>query len=174
MIRSWLRYFWFLLKLRSSPEHAPASQSVFVITVLAYFSLATLFTAYSQSLALSMFLALVECGLLYFLTKIALWIRNYPERSTQTLTALFGAGAFILFFAVILLGILKTSVDSQFHAAFAVGLLTLFWNITVFANILRHALSLPYIAGLGIALIYVYMSFTITLRFLKVMSLSQV
>ena len=168
----WLRYFWRLLFLKASPDDAPASFLALYLSILSYFALSAIFAGLTLPIMESMFLAAVHTGLLYFISTLSLWIRKFPQRARQTLTAVFGSGTFLILFSLLLSLNFDFSAESDFHFLFFIGMLFLIWNILVNANIFRHSLSLPYVAGLGIALVFVYMFFTITWRLMKVISIS--
>ncbi|MDH5258680.1 MAG: hypothetical protein OEX07_11750 [Gammaproteobacteria bacterium] len=170
----WLSYFWRLSILKASPDHAPAAKSVLHLTVFVYWGLAALFASFSQSLFESFFLALVQTAILMFFTNLSLWIRQYPERASQTLTAVFGAGSIILLASIFLSSNISISIGQSPNILFSLLLVFLVWTVIVYANIFKVSLSIPYFAGLGIALIFVYLSFSITWRFLKIISISQI
>lgn len=171
----WGLYFLRLCTLKAHPDQAPPSRIVLYSSVLSYWALAAIFTSLSQPVLQSFFLALVETALLMFLTNLSLWIRQFPERATQTLTAVFGAGSILLGIAILIsLNFTLGFQDPAFNGMFFTGIIFLIATVIIYGNIFKVSLSLPYFAGLGIALLFVYLSFTITWRFLKVISISQI
>ena len=169
----WILYFWRLCIFKALPDQAPPTRTVFYLSVLSYWALASFFASLSQTLLPSLFLSLVETALLIFMTNISLWIRNMPERATQTLTALFGSGSILILLSILILSNFTISANETSNVFFIVSMIFLVWNVLIYGNIFKASLSLPYIAGVGIALIFIYLTFTITWRFLKVISISQ-
>ncbi len=167
----WIRFFIDLCLLKAAPQEAPQSLVMRNLSILAFWSVGVVITLFGQSLLQSVLLATVQTVLLLFLTQLALWIRKFPERSVQTITALMGAETVITLVAIpvlIWLSDPQTTVQTVLNV---VWVLLIAWEAVVTAHILRHALELPFLAGLGIAMIFIYMSFAITLRIMRVMAM---
>lgn len=127
----------------------------------AYLAVGTLVSAIDLPLWNALLTASVDTFLMVGLTQIVLWVRDHPERGVQTLTALAGTGA--------LVGLISLPLLAGLHAAEGVvlalqGLLWLglvVWSVVIMGHILRHALAVPMLAGSGVALVYVYISFKV-------------
>ena len=168
---NWLRYFWKVSTLKQGPGDAPFSKSALYLSTLACWFIGMLVLLNGQPLFLASLLSAIQVGILIFLTQIALWIAKTPERLAQTITAMMGAGTVIAIAALPVVLMLRQSEDFLAIAANGSWLLLIAWEALVIAHVLKHALDTNFIAGLGISLIYMYMSFAITVRLIKVISI---
>lgn len=167
----WLKFFIELCFLRAAPQDAPASKYVQYLAILMYWTFGTVLLLNNYALLSSTLVATVQTVLVLFLVHIALWIRNKPERIGQTVTALMGSGALIVVAAFPLFSWMNWLGSEYSQIYLVIWLLLLIWETVVTGHILRHAISLPFAAGLGIALIFMYLTFAITVRFVKILSI---
>ena len=115
----------------------------------------------SQSLVQAMVASLIDTAMLVGLALAGLWVRSFKDRTTQTITALAGTGAIIgLIGYPIMIYLHSLGTDEPTFAGLFL-LLLIVWNVMVIGHILRHALSLPYWAGIGISVFYMYTSIRI-------------
>jgi hypothetical protein len=151
-----LKLFFDICLLRANAENVPASRALLIISVLAYFVLSLAITFIEGNLSKIVAIILVGFILVIALAQAGLWIRSFLNRSVQTITALAGTGTIfcILTWPLALLGE---------HWIFARYLLLLIfiWDIIVVGHILRNALSLPFWAGIGISVFYIFTYFRI-------------
>ncbi|MEK6749567.1 MAG: hypothetical protein AABY83_10220 [Pseudomonadota bacterium] len=115
-----------------------------------------------QSWGVAAVVSALDTGLLIGITYAALWVREFLPRATQATTALAASGA--------LLGLVALPIFITFRDATGIlqgvdgllflGMLT--WQIIVVAHILRHALSVAFIAALGVSLVYAIVVYKIT------------
>ncbi len=169
----WIRYFIDLCLLKAGPQDAPYSVVMRNIAILAYWSTGVVITLFNQNLFQAVLLASVQTVLLLFLTQLVLWIRKFPQRAVQTMTALMGAETIIALAAIpVLVWVSDSPAESLQTLLNVVWIALIAWEALVTAHILRHSLELPFLAGLGIALVFIYMSFAITVRFMRVMAMS--
>lgn len=168
----WLRYFINLCLLKASPQDAPSSVTVQYFAIFAYWAAGATLTSLSQSYLAAVFIAFIQTILVLFFINLALWIRKFPERITQTVTAFTGSGFIVTLIAFPVIGWMSQPdmASNILFSAFWVALVI--WETIIVANIFRHALDIPIFVSIGVALILMYMSFAITLRFLKLMSVS--
>jgi hypothetical protein len=152
----WLifKYFLDICLFRANAEHAPSSQFFMVATLAAYglLSILILMTDYSVIKAVStVFIGIV---IMVGFAWAALWIRNYLDRSRQTITALAGSG--IIFDLISLPLVVLSTNFPQGELVFPLFLLYLLriWNIAVIGNIMKSVLSVPFWAGIFIAFVY--------------------
>jgi len=171
MIR-WFRFFVDLSFLKVAPQDAPQSTFVFYLSIFFYFLIGTLITAQTQDFLPAIVTAGIQSILIIFLTNLILWIKKTPERFAQTVTALTGTGTFIGIIALPILVMITTSGSEEGSIASLLWLVLIIWETAVIGHIFRHSMDIPLIAGLGVALIYLYLSIAITVRLLKVMSIS--
>lgn len=168
----WLRYFLEISFLRAAPQDAPASKAAMYAAIVLYFVAGIGLTMLSRSFLQSVMIATVQTALFLFLTNIALWIRRFPDRNTQVVTALMGSGVIIALIAAPVLAWISDPQMAAQNVVAALWIALVAWETLVIGNILRHALDVPMAAGIGVALIFMYMAFAVTVRFLKVMSIS--
>ncbi|NOZ54409.1 MAG: hypothetical protein GXP08_14965 [Gammaproteobacteria bacterium] len=142
--------------LRANAENIPSSRYLLMITLTAYFSLSLGIALHDNSTTLALSTVLVGLLMMIGFAQAGLWIRNFLNRSTQTITALAGTGVIfdLMSWPLIILAA-KYSVDEMMFPRYLLFIL-LFWNITVIGHILRNALSIPFWAGIGISLLYVF------------------
>lgn len=161
MVFSLLKLFWEICLLRAPPQRIPKSWLLQGIALTVYVAASTAVASIDRPLWNALLSGAVDTFLLVGLTHVALWVRDHPERSTQTVTALAGSSALIGFIALPLLASLH---DSSGAVAGLQGLLWLglvVWSILIMGHILRHAMSIPFLAGNMVALVYVYISFKV-------------
>ena len=176
MIR-WLKFYSELCFLKVAPQDAPSSSNAYYISVVSYFLVGAFVISVNQSMLTGLFLSGIQTALLMFLANLVLWIKKTPERYHQTMTALCSTGAIIGLIALPIMSYIATSgtagVDSDsLSFGFLVWLVLILWETIVIAHILKHSMDIPMIAGLSASFVYMYLSFAITLRILKVMSIS--
>jgi len=171
MIR-WLRFYLDVCLLKASPQDAPSSTSIQYLTILAYWAAGVVLTSLNQTFLAAIFIALVQTILVLFFINLSLWIRKFPDRIIQTVTAFTGSG-FIISLVALPVIFMLSQADVTSNVIYSLFWVTLvIWETVVVANIFRHALEIPLYASMGVALILMYMSFAITLRFLKLMSVT--
>ncbi|VAW83928.1 hypothetical protein MNBD_GAMMA18-1186 [hydrothermal vent metagenome] len=147
-----------LCLFRTGPQGLPTSIWLRNATLVGYFlvsaalsiSIAPEFNSLLAALLDTFFLALLVVG--------SLWLVSKRERINQTLTAIYGSG--VLFnLAIAPFAVIYLSMDKQAGPLLATGITALgLWNLAVLGNILRHALNLPLIAGMAIAITYLALS----------------
>jgi len=174
---TWLRFYFDLCLLKAAPQDAPSSKNAFYASIFLYIAIGTFITTFSHALLPAILVASLQAALFIFVTNLIMWIRKTPERFIQAITSLMGSGVFIAVLAIpiIMLGTsgpegVEMSAPDAFLWMLSVVLIV--WETVIIAHILKHAMEIPRMAALGVALIYMYLSFTITIRILKVMSYS--
>jgi len=167
----WLEFFFKVSTLKASPADAPLSLTAQYTAILAYWTVGVIILIQSQSLIESVFVSAVQTGLLIFIVNVSLWIRKNPERIVQTVTAITGAGTIIsiIAFPIIMLFSGAEGTTQYLYTAFWIVLVV--WETVMIAHVFRFALDIPFIAAAGMAMIFLYLSATITLRLVKVLSM---
>ncbi|MDH3325724.1 MAG: hypothetical protein OEM38_03295 [Gammaproteobacteria bacterium] len=173
----YIKFYTELCFLKVAPQDAPASNNAYYISVFSYFMVGAIVISVTQSMLTGLFLSGVQTALLMFLANLLLWIKKTPERFYQTMTALCATGAIIGLIALPLMSFISatgtTGVDTDsLSFGFIIWLVLILWESLVIAHILKHSMDIPMIAGLSASFVYMYLSFAITLRVLKVMSIS--
>jgi len=177
----YIKFYLQLCFLKVAPQDAPASKNAFYVSIFSYFVVGTLVVSQEQGTTVGLFLSAVQTALLIFLANLALWIRKTPERYHQTMTALCATGAIIGLIALPIMiflaggetGVTATGTDTDaFSLAYLSWLVLMLWEAYVVAHIIKHAMDIPLVAALAGAFIYLYLSFAITLRVLKVIAMA--
>ncbi|HFE37844.1 MAG TPA: hypothetical protein ENK06_05420 [Gammaproteobacteria bacterium] len=163
-----LQFYFQLCFLKNAPQDAPFSKSMYYFGLLAYYFVGVFLTSLSQALFVAMVVSLIQTGLLVFLTNILLWVRKTPERYEQTMTALTISGAIIGIAAMPIMSMVG-SLGGE-NIASIVWFILILWEAVVIGHIYRHAMEIAFMGGLGIAFIYMYLSFAVTLRLMKIIA----
>jgi len=147
-----------LCLFRAGPQDLPTSIWLRNATLVGYFLVSAALSISVAPELSSLLAALLDTLLLALLVVGSLGLVSKRERINQTLTAIYGSG--ILFnLAIAPLAIIYLSMDKQAGPLLATGITALgLWNLAVLGNILRHALNLPLLAGMAIAITYLALS----------------
>jgi len=151
-----LKLFVDICLLRANPEDIPPSRFLFSITLAGYFLLSLGIVLHDNSTAQALTIVLVGFIMMIGFAQAGLWIRNFLNRSMQTITALAGTGIIFDSISWPLVTLAANYPADEFMFPRYLLLIILFWNITVIGHILRNALSIPFWAGIGISIIYVF------------------
>ncbi|MDH5544478.1 MAG: hypothetical protein OEZ43_02730 [Gammaproteobacteria bacterium] len=168
----WIRFYVDLCLFRAAPQDAPTSTTVLYLTVFAYWTSGALLTSIGQGIIVAAIIALIQTILAMFFINLALWIRKFPERIVQTTTAFTGSGVLISLIALPIVLILGQGGEDTDILYSITWIALVVWETIIVAHIFRHALSIPLYAAAGVSLVLMYMSFAITLRILKLMSIN--
>ena len=142
--------------LRAGPQHLPAAPQFLAFMLVGYFLVDLLISRVHFGLGAAVAVSLLDVLLLAAFIQLALRIVAKPERFNQSLAALAGTGQ--------LLGLLALPFIHGLSAAQAAGdtapvlawawLAVLIWSLLVLGHILRHALSVSLITGVGVGVLY--------------------
>ncbi|MCG6872715.1 MAG: hypothetical protein LJE84_10525 [Gammaproteobacteria bacterium] len=143
-----LQTFVALCLFRARPQDLPTSNAL--LWMAAMLAVISGVQDLSRPLA-SVILALVQIALVAALVQGMLRLRNFPDRATQTLTALFGANAVLNLLSLPVISWLRevgeTDPTPQFFALLLVG-----WILAVTATILRESLEVSRGAAIGLSI----------------------
>jgi hypothetical protein len=139
----WLRFYIDICLLRAAPQDAPSSKTVQYLTIVLYWAAGAALTSLNQSIWAAMFIAFIQTILVLFFINLALWIRKYPDRIIQTVTAFTGSGLIITAAAFPIIGWLSQPelASNLLFTLFWVALVI--WETTIVAHIFKHALEIP-------------------------------
>ncbi len=144
--------------LRAAPQDLPATQSVLVSALLAYAATSIALSVATQSFESAVLYGLADTLILAGLTYTLLTLRHFPQRLTQTLSALAGTGVVIGLFALPLV-LVK-------NAPPLLLLVITVWSLAVTGHILRHALNVSLrmgiLAGMGYLLVSLMLAMLLT------------
>lgn len=143
--------------LRANPQDLDASRAAMQVAVAAYVVADVVSVLDMLAWGKALTAAVVDTLLLVTATQLALRWRQVENRLTQTLTALAGCGALLSLLALVLAGLTRELLQPEWvWAGF------LLWYTLVFGHVLRHALSIPLAAGMGVGLLYLILSMSVT------------
>jgi hypothetical protein len=146
--------------LNANPQDLPASAVLLGICLGAYLLVTTFMVMPIYGFSLSLREAIVEVVLLVAYTQAVLRIGAHPERYTQTVSALAGAGVIIGLLALPLAYSLYGSAfqgTSNAPTLFAY-VLVFAWMLVVYGHIYRHALSTGLFSGMLVGLGYIILT----------------
>jgi len=146
--------------LKSGPQDLPASSSFLGLAVTGYFLVDVLVSRLNTSLGTALAISLLDVVLMVAFTQLILRVVAKPERFTQTLSALAGTGQLLGLLALPLihgLSVAQAAGEPAAGLAFA-WLALLCWSLLVLGHILRHALAVNLLTGVGIGILYSLLS----------------
>jgi hypothetical protein len=157
-----LRFFLDLCLLKAAPQDAPASQGLLGLTLVAYVLVGLaagvrVLGGAGSALSASLLDALVLLATIW----VALQLRGRSARFAQTATALLGSGALLTALALPLQPLAGADTDGgsglvQLAGILGIGLMI--WIQIVIGHILRHALEVPLIMGVLLAIAYMFLA----------------
>lgn len=153
-----IKLFFDICRLRSNPEDLPYSKALQGLSILAYVLVDLAISVMGQSFGHAILVVIVDTCLLLGLAYASLWIRSFLGRSTQTITALAGTGVLFGIMSFPIMVWLQGITNDQPSTVSLLLLILITWNVAVIGHILKSSLSIPFWAGIGIAVMYVYTS----------------
>lgn len=142
--------------LRAGPQDVPASRVLLWLTLIAYLLVSFLLSQPGYPSAVAARIAGVDLALLVVFVTAPLYLLDKTARIGQTLAALAGSGALLGVLALpVIRVVLAGQVAGEVPPTAALVWLILFgWSLLVVAHIMRHALSVAFAVGLGVAVLY--------------------
>jgi hypothetical protein len=129
------------------------------LAFLADIAISTVVGALEGDVSGAVLQAVVASGLLLAFIALILLLTSHLERLRKTATAVLGCDALIT------LGALPVSLLSDVISGFGLLIMgILFWNLLVFAHILKHALGIGYALSVALALIFTLTSLDLMAR----------
>lgn len=141
---------------RRGPQDIPGAHTLFVFSYSAYVAITVALTAIAEPWYAALKAALVDALVFPAFTVLLLWLRSFPGRWLQTLTAMAGVGTMMTALAIGPFMVIDAMPGTPLAGIASVVVLALFaWNVLALGHILRHALSVPFPAGVLAAMAYV-------------------
>lgn len=150
---------WKLLEiclLKAGPQELPATPRFLGLVLIGYFLVDVLVSRLNTSLGTALAISLLDVLLLMAFAQLVLRLFAKPERFNQTLAAMAGAGQLLGLLALPLihgLGVAQAAGETAAGLAFG-WLAVLCWSLLVLGHILRHALAVSLLTGVGIGVLY--------------------
>lgn len=142
--------------LRAGPQSLPVAPQFLAFMLVGYFLVDLLISRLSFGFGAAAAVSLLDLLLLAAFVQLVLRIVAKPERFNQTLAALAGTGQLLGLLALPLirgLSVAQTAGDTAPTLAWA-WLAVLVWSLLVLGHILRHALAVSLMTGVGIGVLY--------------------
>lgn len=152
---------------RRGPQDCPASWLLLGLAVSANFLVGTLLSLTGSEGLAALGQALLGIGLLAAFLLGALYFTDKLPRLLKTGTAAFGTDTLISLVALVFI-LLGELIPDLKEIVGMVLLLLMFWQIAVLGHILRHALAIPLLAGVGLSFVYFLVSYRILMTLFPV------
>jgi hypothetical protein len=146
--------------LRAGPQDLPAAPPFLALVLAGYFLVDVLIARLNFELGAALGVSLLDVLLLAAFAQLVLRIAARPERFNQTLAALAGTGLLLGLLAYPLIRALTlTHAAGETASGLALAwLAVLAWSLLILGHILRHALTVPLMTGVGIGVLYSLLS----------------
>ncbi|MFN2308962.1 MAG: hypothetical protein ABR553_04405 [Gammaproteobacteria bacterium] len=146
--------------LRTGPQDLPAAPRFLALMVTGYLLVNVLISRLSFGLGAALAVSALDALLLAAFTQLLLRLAAKPERFNQTLAALAGTGMLLGLIAFPLIqGLTAAQTAGEANAGLALAwLAVLVWSLLILGHILRHALSIPLMTGVGLGVLYSLLS----------------
>ena len=154
-----LRLFLDIALFRKGPQDVPDFPILFALALSADLAISTVVGALEGDFFGAILQATVASGLLLAFVALILLLTSHLERFRKTATAVLGCDALIT------LAALPISLLSDVFSGLCLLIMgILFWNLLVFAHILKHALGIGYALSAALALIFTLTSLDLMAR----------
>lgn len=162
-----IRLFYDICLFKKGPQDVPASTLLLGLVVAANLGLGLALSwpdlGWIEAVLQSVTGALALGGFVW----AALMLSRKSQRILQTAIAAFGCDTFVSAIAFPLL--VWSQIDPDMKGAVGLPLMVLMlWQISAIGHILRHALSVPLAVGLGLALAYTAISYSLIMTLFPV------
>lgn len=154
-----LKFMLDLCLLRVGPQRLPPARELLWLFVAVYVLLGLGLFLSRYTLPLAFGASVLETLLIAAFVQTLLLLWGKPERFVQTLTALLAAWTLLgLLIAPLIFGTGDIEPGGQ-NGLLIVGMtLYLAWSLAVMGNILHHALEVPLYGGIGLGVVYFFLS----------------
>lgn len=162
-IQTIVRPFVEICFLRRAPQDLPDSTILLAIMLVAHTVTSILLNAVVLDGWSALLAGFTDTLLVSILTGSILYLHSFTARIAQTLSAMTGTGAIISLAAIPLFT--WHAGAQQSGSANPIAALLVFvivaWSLAVSGHILRHALSVPYVLGIVVAVAFYGISYTV-------------
>ncbi len=157
-----LKIFFDIALLRKSPKDIPSSLFLQYLVVAIYLFVSFLMLFMSEPRTQALLGDIISLIFIALFCKLTLFWGKKPARYRQTFIALLGVDTLISFCAFPALATLSTPMpenSSFFLFAILISIIFILWHWLAAGHIFSHALSEPFVFGLGVALLYLIISY---------------
>lgn len=140
-----LRSFLEIVLFIRPPQDLPGDRNLLYVVALSYFLVGLLLLWPELGGLFTLMIVVSDIMVSVAFVQIVLLVKKYPQRLTQTLMAMFGAGAIIgVMMLPLVYGIYTAEEGREVPTLVAAGIYLLFaWSVAVNAHIFRYAFNLP-------------------------------
>ncbi len=153
-----LMLFFEICLFKKGPQDVPVSTVLFFLLIPAYAIISFLILVLSVDVISAILQVLVEIAFVLVSSKVILYFAKKPERYIQTTCALIATDTLISFIA---LPVMATLIGQGTALAFFSIVALMLWHWTVSGHIFSNALDQPFTFGLGIAFLYILVSYQV-------------
>ena len=162
-IQAIVRPFVEICLLKRAPQDLPDSTFLLAIMLVAHTVTSILLNAVVLDGWNAMLAGLTDTLLVSILTASVLYLHSFSARFVQTLSAMTGTGTIISLVAIPLfswnVGAQQSESANPVAALLMFGIVA--WSLAVSGHILRHALTIPYLLGILVAVAFYGISYTV-------------
>ncbi|MBM3202441.1 hypothetical protein FJZ55_00840 [Candidatus Woesearchaeota archaeon] len=144
---------------RKGPQDVPASLPLLVVTLLLYLVMGVLLLAQETGWLEGILRTLAEATLLGGFLWTTLRLMDKRPRLLQTAIAVYASDALVSSVALPLLLLMASTPEAKPVYLLLLGLMI--WHWAVMGHILRHAVSVRWVHGVGLAMAYMVLSYRI-------------
>ncbi|HYA36787.1 MAG TPA: hypothetical protein VEI74_00720 [Candidatus Methylomirabilis sp.] len=155
-----------LCLLRANPQDLPGSNALPVAALAAYGLVDVVGVLDIVAPASALMAAVADTLMLVAATHLALRWRRLENRFSQTLAALAGCGAILSLVVWAVANLAGKTIPPEW-----IWVPYLVWYTLVFGHVLRHALSIPMLAGIAAGILYLMLSLIVIRLFIHPISM---
>lgn len=159
---SLIRFFFLLCLLRNRPQDLPASQALLMVVAAVNIVIGTIVVTPALGSPFTALLAsLLDTAMLLGFVWLLLRFRDHPGRFLQTATAAVGVSAVIAILSLPLQWTISSGANTASptpETATQLFLLLILWLQVALGHVLRHALGVNLLLGVGLAFLYAMVS----------------
>ena len=153
-----LKLFFDICLFKKGPQDIPASNALLRLLIPVYACVSFLMLILSSGGLNAVMQVFVEIMLILGSTWLILFIARKPARYLQTASALMATDTLISFFA---LPAMATLVGQGAGLAFIAIIILMIWHWAISGHIFSKALEQPFTFGLGVAFLYILVSYQV-------------
>jgi hypothetical protein len=154
-----LKIFVDICLFRAKPEQLPYSFFLMMLCIITYAFVGMGLNIIDLPFNKAILVTGLDVSMMVGLTCAGLWIRSFLNRAVKTLAAIAGTGVLFTLAVIPVVLVLPEQPDAQGGIFSLLLLVIVMWNMGVLGHILSNALSFPFWAGIGVAIMYFYISY---------------
>jgi len=155
-----------LCLLRADPQDLPGSNALAIASLVAYGLMDVVGVLDIAAPASALTAAVLDTLMLVAATHLALRWRRLENRFSQTLAALAGCGTVLSLVVWAVASLAGETIPPEW-----IWVPYLVWYTVVFGHVLRHALSIPMLAGIAASFTYLMLSLIVIKLFIHPISI---